>query len=204
MEGAPRSAICRLHSVSGLVPVGAFLAFHIYVNSYASRGADAYNELAGRLQRMPLVAAFELALIVLPLCFHGIYGLFLTAAEPPALQLSRAGRGLVVFQRATGVFLFAFVLFHLWTTRLVQLRDHESLDLFRLMQATLASAWIRALYVAGIVAAAAHLSAGMWSFFRDSGLPRSRRSLHTAAIVAAVVFALLSAAGLRSLAAFRL
>ena len=113
----------------------------------------------------------------LPLFFHGIYGLFLTATEPPGAAGGTARhRALAVAQRVTGVVLFAFVLFHLWTARLVQIRDHGDLDLFRLMQSALASPWIRAFYVAGILSATFHLSAGLWTFSRTWGLARSPRA----------------------------
>ena len=175
MEAARRSRLRRLHSIAGVVPVGAFLAFHLFVNAQAARGADAYNAMSATLQALPLAVALEVFVIAVPIFFHGIYGLFVTATEPPGEGgPGRGRRALSVFQRATGVLLFAFVLFHLWTARLVQVRDHESLDLFRLMQAVLSSPWMHAVYVAGLVGATAHLSAGLYTFADAWGLARRR------------------------------
>jgi succinate dehydrogenase / fumarate reductase cytochrome b subunit len=205
MEVAPRSRLRRLHSISGVVPVGAFLAFHLYVNASASRGADAYNALARRLQGLPLAVLLEIFVIALPIFFHGIYGLFVTATEPP--EAGRPGHArwtLSIFQRVTGILLFAFILFHLWTARLVQVRDHESLDLFRLMQAVLSSPWMHAAYVAGLLGATAHLSVGLFTFTDAWGLARGPRSRIAVAVAAAGVFVLLSWLGLRCLSAFRL
>ena len=205
MEARARSRVRRLHSLSGVVPVGGFLVFHLAGNVSAARGADAYNETARRLQQLPLVALAEILLIALPLFFHALYGLFLTAAHPtgdPGLSAGR--RRLAVFQRATGILAFFFILFHLWTTRLVQVRDHESLDLFHLMQALLASPWIRSTYVVGLLAATAHFSAGLWSFADGWGLARTRRARIAAAAVAGAVFASLSGLGFVSLWSFRL
>lgn len=205
MEAAPSTWPRRLHSLSGVVPVGAFLAFHLYTNSAALRGADAYNEAARRLQQFPLAIVFEILVIALPLFFHGVYGLFLAATEPPGgAGATLRRRALAVAQRVTGVVLFAFVLFHLWTARLVQIRDHGDLDLFRLMQAALASPWIRAFYVVGILSAAFHLAAGLWSFSRTWGLAESPRAQGAVAVAATAVFLALSAIGMRSLWAFRL
>ena len=205
MEVARRSLFRRLHSISGVVPVGAFLGFHLYVNASASQSADAYNAMARRLQGLPLVVLLEVFVIALPIFFHGIYGLFVTATEPPgAGRPGRARRTLAIFQRATGVLLFGFILFHLWTARLVQVRDHESLDLFRLMQAVLSSPWMHAAYVAGLLGATAHLSVGLFTFTDAWGLARGLRSRRLVAVVAVVVFAILSGLGLRCLAAFRL
>jgi succinate dehydrogenase / fumarate reductase cytochrome b subunit len=205
MEVAVRSRFRRLHSISGVAPVGAFLGFHLYVNASASQGADAYNAMARRLHGLPLVVLLEVFVIALPIFFHGIYGLFLTATDPPAAgSPGRAPRLLAIFQRVTGVLLFGFILFHLWTARLVQVRDHASVDLFRLMQAVLSSPWMHAAYVAGLLGATAHLSVGLFTFADTWGFARGRRARITVAVAAAFVFAVLAVLGLRSLAAFRL
>lgn len=205
MEAARRSRLRRLHSISGVVPVGAFLAFHLSVNAQASRGAGAYNAVAARLQALPLAVALEIFVIALPIFFHGIYGLFVTATAPPGDgRPGRGQRALSIFQRATGILLFGFILFHLWTARLVQVHDHESLDLFRLMQAVLSSPWLHAAYVAGLLGATAHLSVGLFTFADAWGLAERRRVRIAIAVAATFVFAALTGLGLSSLAAFRL
>jgi succinate dehydrogenase / fumarate reductase cytochrome b subunit len=205
VEAALRSWPRRLHSISGVVPVGAFLAFHLYVNTAASRGADAYNAAALRLQRFPLSLVLEIVLIFVPLAYHGVYGLFVAATVPASAERpARRDRILAILQRVTGILLFAFILFHLWTTRLIQIRDHESLDLFRLVQAALANPWIHAFYAAGIVSATFHLSTGFWSFSETWGLAASRPSRTAVALLAVALFVVLTTLGLRSVAAFRL
>lgn len=205
MEAARRSRLRRLHSISGVVPVGGFVAFHLYLNAQAARGADAYNAMAARLQALPLAVALEIFVIALPIFFHGVYGLFVTATARPGDGRPGGGRrALSIFQRATGILLFGFVLLHLWTARLVQVRDHESLDLFRLMQAVLASPWLHAGYVAGLLGATAHLSVGLFTFADAWGLLRGRGVRIAIAAAAALVFAVLTGLGLSSLAAFRL
>ena len=92
---------------------------------------------------------------------------------------------------------------HLWTARLVQIRDHASLDLFRLMEAVLASPWLRTAYVAGVLAATFHLSAGLWTFADGWGIAATPRARRVAGALAAGVFGVLSALGLASLNAFR-
>jgi succinate dehydrogenase / fumarate reductase, cytochrome b subunit len=205
VERAPRSRTRRLHSVSGVVPIGAFLVLHLWTNAAATSGPDAYNAAARRLQQLPLLPLFEILLIGLPIFFHGIYGFFIAATESPAAGgRTAARRALAVFQRVTGVAAFVFILFHLWTSRLVQLHDHDALDLFRLMQAALANPWIRAGYAAGILAATAHFSAGLWTFCETWGFLPGRRARVAVAAAAAGLFGLLSGLGLRSLSAFRL
>ena len=187
------------------MPVGAFLAFHLWENSTATRGADAYNRMTQRLQQLPFAVAVEVLFILAPLVYHGVYGLFVIAAPRSDAIASPYARGwMLVLQRATGVVLFAFVLFHLWTTRLVQLSEHESLDLFRQVQAALANPWIYAFYVAGILSATYHLAAGIWTFSIAWGFtvrPRAQRRLGW---VSVVVFLALSYLGLSGIRGFRL
>ncbi len=195
----------RLHSLSGIVPVGGFLAFHLYENYTATKGAEAYNKMTHGLQELPFAVAMEVAIIIVPLLFHGVYGLFVTSTARPNVVSSRYVRNwMYLLQRVTGVIVFAFILFHLWTTRFVQLQDHESLDLFRQVQAAVTNPWIYAFYVAGILSATFHLANGVWSFAIVWGLAVGPRAQRRMMYVAAAVFVVLSFLGIRSIQAFRL
>jgi len=201
----PRTWPRRLHSIFGIVPVGAFLVFHLIWNTAALEGADSYDRLVLRLQRFPLAVPIEVFLIALPIALHGVYGLFLTAtAAPGAPSPTPVRRCVSLLQRATGILLFLFILFHLWTTRLVQIRDHESLDLYRIVQAAVASPWIRGFYAAAIVSAAFHLASGIWSTPASWGFAPGRRAHVLLAASASALFVILSAMGLAALAGFRL
>jgi succinate dehydrogenase / fumarate reductase cytochrome b subunit len=195
----------RLHSLSGIVPVGGFLAFHLYENYSATLGPVQYNAMTRRLQELPFATALEIAVIALPLFFHGVYGLFVTGTARPNVSSNRYVRNwMYFFQRATGIVVFAFIIFHYWTTRLVQLRDHESLDLFRLMQNSVENPWIYSFYLAGILSATFHLANGIWSFSIVWGLTVGPRAQRRMMYVSAAVFVVLSFIGLRSIQAFRL
>jgi succinate dehydrogenase / fumarate reductase cytochrome b subunit len=195
----------RLHSLTGIVPVGGFLAFHLYENFQSVKGAEPYNEMTHRLQTVPFAVWIEIFVIAVPLFFHGVYGLFLTTTAKPNALSNRYTRNWMYFlQRATGIVVFAFILFHYWTTRLVQLHDHESLDLFRQVQAAVGNPWIYAFYLVGILSAVFHLSNGLWSFSIVWGLTVSPASQRRMAVVSTAVFLLLSVIGVRSISAFRL
>jgi succinate dehydrogenase / fumarate reductase cytochrome b subunit len=195
----------RLHSLSGIVPVGGFLAFHLYENYAATKGAEAYNDMTRRLQQVPFAVALEIFVIAVPLFFHGIYGLFLTSTAKPNVLSNRYARNwMYLLQRVTGVVVFAFILFHYWTTRLVQLTDHESLDLFAQVQSAVGNPWIYAFYLVGILSATFHLANGLWSFSIVWGISVSPAAQRRMAYVSVLVFLLLSAIGVRSIAAFRL
>jgi succinate dehydrogenase cytochrome b subunit len=194
----------RLHSLSGIVPVGGFLAFHLYENYSATLGPAAYNTMTRNLQEMRFALALEIAVIIFPLLFHGVYGLFVTGTARPNVISNRYVRNWMYFlQRVTGVILFAFVIFHLWTTRFVDIRHHNEVNLFRLMEESVANPWIYAFYVLGIVSATFHLANGIWSFSIVWGLTVGPRAQRRMMWVSAVVFVILSFVGIRSIQAFR-
>ena len=123
---------------------------------------------------------------------------------PRAHAASAIATALSRLQRATGAVVFAFLFFHLWTTRFVQIRDHSSVDLFRLVQSALGSRWIAAAYFAGVFAAIVHLSAGVWTFADTWGLARTRGARVGVALTAGVIFAVLAAWSVVALRGFAL
>jgi succinate dehydrogenase / fumarate reductase cytochrome b subunit len=191
----------RLHSLAGIVPIGGFVAFHLYENYSALQGAEHYNEVARKLQTMPLSLALEIAVIGVPIFFHGIYGLFITAtAQPNGAPYRR--NWLYTLQRISGVILFAYILFHLWTTRFVNVAHHEDVDLFAQVAATVRHPLMMAFYVLGILSATFHLANGIWSFSIVWGLTVSPRAQRFMDYVSVGVFLVLSFIGIRAIFAF--
>src|ERR1700733_13385361 len=68
----------RLHSLSGIIPVGAFLFEHILIsNATTISGPSAYARQVRFLANLPLVLLLELFGIWLPILFHGLYGFYI-------------------------------------------------------------------------------------------------------------------------------
>src|ERR1700720_3214957 len=67
----------KLHSLTGIVPIGAFLVEHIISNFEAIHGPLAYAQQVKFLNGLPLVRVLEWAFIFLPLAFHAGYGVFI-------------------------------------------------------------------------------------------------------------------------------
>ncbi|MGH9443012.1 MAG: succinate dehydrogenase [Thermoanaerobaculia bacterium] len=191
----------RLHSLAGIVPIGGFLAFHLYENYAALKGADHYNEVAHKLQAMPFSLALEISVIFVPILFHGIYGLFITATGAPNEKPYRRN-WLYSLQRVSGVILFAYILFHLWTTRFVHVVNHEDLDLFAQVAGIVANRWLLAFSILGILSATFHLANGIWSFCIVWGITVSPRSQRWMEYVSVAVFVVLSYIGVRAIFAF--
>ena len=67
----------KLHSFTGLLPVGAFLAEHFWSNSAALVSAEKYNATSEELQTIPFRLIVEWGAIFLPMLFHGGYGVYI-------------------------------------------------------------------------------------------------------------------------------
>src|SRR5436305_11897640 len=65
----------RLHSLSGIIPIGAFLVEHIISNFETWNGPLAYAQQVKFLNALPLVRVLEWCFIFIPLAFHALYGL---------------------------------------------------------------------------------------------------------------------------------
>src|SRR5207247_2956901 len=67
----------KLHSLSGIVPVGAFLVEHFVSNAFATRGLGAYTKQVELLSSFPFVFYLELFGIWLPILYHALYGFYI-------------------------------------------------------------------------------------------------------------------------------
>ena len=57
----------RLHSLLGVIPIGAFLIVHLMVNHQATQGAEAFNRASGFMESLPFLIVMEFILIYIPL-----------------------------------------------------------------------------------------------------------------------------------------
>ena len=68
----------KLHSLTGIVPIGAFLVEHIVSNFEANEmGPLAYAQQVKFLNGLPLVRILEWAFIFIPLAYHALYGVYI-------------------------------------------------------------------------------------------------------------------------------
>ena len=108
----------KLHQLTGIVPLGAFFAVHMYTNSTAMSGAKVFNDHVQDIHHMPYLIFLEVFGIFIPLLFHSIYGVLISAEAKPNVFTYGYGRNwFYFFQRATGIFLFIFLLFHILNLR---------------------------------------------------------------------------------------
>ena len=206
-EISQRSFILRrIHSLTGLVPVGLFLMNHMFINAYATRGAELYNQRAEFLASLPMVWVIEALFIFIPLIYHALYGLIITATGQPNNVTYPYGRNWnYLLQRISGVILVVFITWHVVQTKVWALGQgmlaggHP--DFFARMVELLANSWMAAFYVLGLASAIYHFANGMWNFCITWGITVSRRSQQRATWVWSLFGLALFGYGLSSLIA---
>ncbi len=201
----PHFLLRRLHSLLGLLPIGAFLIFHLWENSQSRLGADHYNDVVvAGLQQMNYLPLLELFVIALPLFFHAGYGLVIAAGANPELRRYPYARNwLYWLQRVSGVGILLFLLLHVGMTRLWGLIDPVvHANLYGHMQTMLTQPWMFGIYVVGLLLAVIHLANGLWGMGVVWGLTTSVRAQRLMARACAGIGILLSALGLHGLIGF--
>lgn len=169
----------RLHSLLGLLPIGAFLLFHLWENSQSRFGAEHYNDkVVGFLQGMNYLAVLEIFVIALPLLFHAGYGLLISHRSQPELKRYPWMRNWMYgFQRISGIIILLFLLFHVGWTRIWGIFEPAIKEnLFAHMQGLLSDPLIFIIYALGMAISVLHLSNGLWSMGIVWGLTVTERA----------------------------
>jgi succinate dehydrogenase/fumarate reductase cytochrome b subunit (b558 family) len=183
----------KLHSLTGVLPVGGFMVFHLFENSRAMQGQAQFDEAVSGINHMPYLPVLE-AGILLPLLFHAGYGVKLALeSKPNARSYTYSRNWMYTLQRVTGLLALAFILFHLWEYWGQKLLGKLAVDQFypRLcsnMASTVGGVPAVALvYILGIAACTFHFANGLWGFCFSWGITVSRRSQQLAAVVFGVL-----------------
>jgi succinate dehydrogenase / fumarate reductase cytochrome b subunit len=192
----------RMHSLSGLLPVGVFLLEHLFTNSFAVFGITAFQRAADRIRHLPFVVVIEVALIGVPILFHMLAGVLIIATASADTRMRQPRNAMYVAQRASGVFLAFFIIFHTWSTRLSPEGRVPGSDLFAIMHRQLADPLGMMWYVLGTLAACFHFGNGLFGFAIHWGLARDRLTQRRAARFALVTAVVLALVGVNALMAF--
>ena len=191
----------RLHSLLGIIPVGLFVAQHLVINHFATRGPEAFNTASNFMGNLPFVLFLEWFIIYIPLMFHGFYGVYIAFTAKNNVQRYGTFRNwMFMLQRITGVFLVMFIAWHIYETRIQKALGAE-VD-FDMMADILSNPFMLAFYIAGVIAATFHLANGVWSFLVSWGITQSPRSQTIVTYISMAIFLVLSVIGVQALLAF--
>ena len=162
----------RLHSLSGVVPIGAFLLEHFVSNVEAFKGPLAYGKQVEFLNGLPGVLLLELFFIWIPILYHGLYGIYIWyEGESNLAAYPWSGNWLYSSQRWTGIVALIYMVQHTYYLRFtgVHLPTHP-MQAFAKVQGEFQNPWMVLFYAVGIIAASWHFSYGLWLFAAKWGI----------------------------------
>jgi len=194
----------KLHSLSGIVPIGAFLVEHIVSNWEATKGPAAYGAQVKFLNGLPFVRVLEWAFIFLPPLYHALYGLYITFRGRQNVNVYPwAGNWMYLSQRVTGLIAFAYIIQHVWRQRFagISLPEHPGAA-FHKVQVELSNPWMLAIYVIAMIATCWHFSYGIWLFAAKWGITPGDKARKNFGYVCTALGLVLATVGLWSMYAF--
>lgn len=203
--------IRRLHSLSGLIPVGAFLCVHLLTNASVLNGAGTFQDQVDKIHRLgAMLPLVEWTFIFIPILFHAIVGvIMIRGGLPNTSSYPLVGNIRYTLQRATGMIVFAFIIWHV-----IQMHAlgglFKNVEMFPLptggaafnpheaastaAQTLQASLGVQILYAIGVLCAVYHLANGLWTMGITWGVwtsPAAQRRANYLSIAVGVVLAAL-------------
>ncbi len=194
----------KLHSLLGVIPIGAFLLEHLLSNFEALKGPAAYAAQVKFLNGLPLVRVLEWTFIFIPILYHAIYGVYIwLRGKSNIVYYPWAGNWMYVSQRWTGLVAFAYILQHVLRQRFlgVSLPDNPGAA-FAKVQHELSNPWMVAVYAIAMIAICWHFSYGIWLFAAKWGITpgaTARKRFGYACVALGIALAIM---GLASIWAF--
>lgn len=209
----------RLHSLSGLVPVGVFVCMHLITNATILAPGEPGAEFQKSIERIhalgPLLIPIEITFIFAPLTFHALLGFAIWFTAHPNAQQYRYGSNIrYTLQRATGGIAFIFILFHVWQMHWLgaplgggqfALHDAQGAATGAMTTAkAIQSGWyIAPLYAIGVLSTVFHLSNGIWTSLITWGITIRPRTQQVSGYVCVGLGVFLSLVGLGTINGFK-
>jgi succinate dehydrogenase / fumarate reductase cytochrome b subunit len=171
--------ILRLHSLSGLLPVGAYMMVHLLTNATVLAGAATFQDQVDKIHALgPALPLVEWTFIFLPLIFHAVVGVLIIRSGISNTSSYRYVNNVrYMLQRATAWIALFFIFYHVfqmhgwfhsdWWRANVSGPLHGGQ--FNAEHATssaalaLRSVVVQVFYVIGVLACVFHLCNGLWS-----------------------------------------
>lgn len=192
----------RFHSLTGVLPIGAFLAEHFFTNSFAMFGPEVYNSKVAFFMGLPYILLIEISFIWLPILFHGAYGSYIIfTGQANSLRYGYFRNWMYLLQRITGVIAFAFIVYHVYATRISGLLAGEHAS-FESVSRSLENPLILLFYVLGILSASYHLGNGLFGFLITWGIAIGDKAQRGVSILCVLVSAGMAIFGLAALSYF--
>ncbi|MDZ4753828.1 MAG: succinate dehydrogenase [Phycisphaerae bacterium] len=219
----------RLHSLSGVVPIGVFLFPHLTTNSSivwgsmlngskfdgidrADAGIATFQHEVDFIHGLPALVLIEVVVLWLPLAFHALMGIYFARTGRSNTDRYRYQDNVrYTLQRLTGYVGFLFILMHLsslrwgwtWGGLLPGFDPHAaSSSLATHLQDGSAGLLIAAFYLVCVLALVFHFANGLWTAAITWGLTVSVQAQRRWGYVCAAVGLGLAGAGVAAVVGF--
>jgi len=177
----------RLHSLSGLIPVGAYMVIHLLTNASVLQSPAAFQRNVYSIHALgPLLLLIEWGFIFIPILFHAVFGvLIINGGLPNSSTYKYTNNVRYTLQRATGIIAFVFIVWHVFHMHgWIHAKWWEDGvahylygGMFKPFSAASTGAeamrisWIvPILYAIGVLSCVFHLANGIWTFGITWGL----------------------------------
>ena len=197
----------RLHSLSGVIPIGFYLLAHIILeNSFVLAGPQRFDFLVRLIGLLPppVLLAAEVLFIWGPLLFHALYG-FVRVAQSELdnpLHNDQLGAYLYTLQRISGVIAVVFIFWHVWTTRM-QFYFFDAEITFDFMHRIVMDPVRFAFFLIGVLASVFHFTNGLWTFAITWGITVGTRAQRAVRVASMILFVVMYGTACAILVAFR-
>ena len=171
--------IRRLHSLSGLVPVGAYMTVHLLVNASLNNGPGEFQKNVNQIHSLgKFLLPVEWIFIFLPIIFHAVVGVWIIRTGKSNVDRYRYTSNFrYTMQRWTGVIAVVFIFFHVfhlhgWFHTDFWLKNvAEPLGMANFRPYNAASTLAEAMrgfvwpifYLVGVLACVYHFANGVWT-----------------------------------------
>jgi succinate dehydrogenase / fumarate reductase cytochrome b subunit len=191
----------RLHSLSGIIPVGAYMVVHLLTNATINDSPLTFQKNVYAIHSLPLLPVIEWVFIFLPLLFHGIFGVVIIRGSLPNNGTYKyTANYRYTLQRVTGMIALVFILWHVfhmhgwihaewWTEGVAaplfggQFRPYNAGSTAAMALQPLI---VKLLYAIGVLSCVFHLANGIWTFGITWGIwvtPAAQRWATTLCVV---------------------
>jgi succinate dehydrogenase cytochrome b subunit len=197
----------RLHSLTGVVPIGAYMLVHIFFeNAFILGGGAKFDQFVVAIGQIPIPILLTAEILILwgPILFHALYGfaIMFDADLGTAVHFGYQNSLMYALQRITGVFAFVFIAWHVYSLRLSFYFYHREIN-YALMHGILSEpAWF-AFYVIGVLSALFHFCNGIFTFSITWGLTVGEAAQRRVHQLSLALFGVLAVGAVAVLVAFR-
>ncbi len=202
--------IRRLHSLCGLVPVGAYMVVHLVTNASVLDGTRAFQSRVDQIHSLGgALPVVEWTFIFLPLLFHAILGVaIIRTGSSNVGSYGQVSNWRYTLQRVTAWIAMFFIFYHVfhlhgWIKPLASEIGGAKFDPHHATSsaagALQASLLVQLLYAVGVLSCVFHLANGLWTMGITWGVWTSPAAQRRANYACAAFGLVLAAVGLGAL-----